>query len=72
MAKFSAKVRRPNGKTFDVPAETCKHCKGIGYLTKPIRFESRNAKGEDFHIHYAASGDKCPLCRGRGWIGIVG
>ena len=55
-----------------MPAETCPHCRGIGYLTAPLACESRNAVGEDFEIHRLESGDKCPMCVGRGWVGLLG
>jgi len=71
VAKFTAKVEGSDGESFDIPAETCPRCKGIGYLTSPLTYESRNAANEDFHIYRAESGDRCPLYVGRGGVGLV-
>src|SRR5215467_4644621 len=68
VAKFIGKIKGPNGETFDIPAETCPHCKGIGYLTGPLEYRSRRRGEDTFHIHRAESGDRCPTCVGKGWL----
>jgi RecJ-like exonuclease len=72
MARFMGSIMASDGTSFEMPAETCSHCKGIGYLTRPLVYESRNERGEDFRIRKLKSGDPCPMCRGRGWVGVVG
>ena len=72
MAKFMGKVARSDGTSFDIPAETCPRCRGIGYLTGPLTYK-RQTKGSDaMHVRRAGSGDRCPLCIGRGWVGVTG
>jgi RecJ-like exonuclease len=72
MAQFKATIKLADGDDFDLPAETCPSCKGIGYLTASFTYESRRADEDSFHIHKAESGDCCPTCLGRGWVGVLG
>jgi hypothetical protein len=67
MAKFMVKFG-----DGEIPAETCSHCNGIGYLTKPLTYKSRKPHEETAHIHRAGSADKCPMCLGQGWVGLAG
>jgi len=67
VAKFMGKI----GNT-DIPAETCPHCRGIGYLTKPLTYKRQTRGSDAVHVHRAGSGDRCPVCLGRGWIGVTG
>ena len=72
MAKFMGKIEKGNGESFEVPAETCHDCKGIGYLTSPLTYYSRRRGEKEYHIHRAESGDRCPTCVGQGWVGLLG
>jgi hypothetical protein len=68
VARFMGKVERADGTSVDIPAETCPRCRGIGYLTGPITYQSR-LRGDS---RRAKSGDVCPLCVGLGWVGLTG
>jgi len=72
MARFMAKLNLPDGKCIDMPAKTCDECKGIGYVTKSVACESRTRVDGEFRIHRTDSGDRCPMCVGRGWMGVPG
>ena len=72
MAKFMGKVEKANGESFEVPAETCPNCKGIGYLTSPLTYYSKRRGEKIHHVHRAGSGDRCPMCVGQGWVGQLG
>ena len=72
VTKFKGKIETSDGESFDIPAESCPHCRGIGYLTKPLVYESRRRGSDEFEVRRVGSGDKCPLCVGRGWIGLMG
>jgi hypothetical protein len=72
VAKFIGKITAPDGQSFDIPAKTSPDCKGIGYLTAPLRYRSRRKGEKHFYIHRASSGDRCPSCHGNGWIAWVG
>jgi hypothetical protein len=67
VAKFTGKI---GGS--DIPAETCPRCRGIGYLTGPLTYTMQKPGSDKKHIHRAGSGDRCPLCFGRGWVGVIG
>jgi RecJ-like exonuclease len=72
VAKFRETIELTDGTSFDMPAETCAQCKGIGYVTQAVTYTIQKARSETAHIHRAESGDRCPLCLGRGWVGVVG
>ena len=71
MAEFTADIT-VDGKTIKIPARTCEPCNGIGYLTEPYTYQSRRAGEMTWQIHRAESGDRCPTCNGRGWVGVIG
>jgi len=71
-ARFKAKVEMSDGESYEMPAETCRDCKGIGYLTRPLTYESRRRGERKMHVRRAGSGDWCPTCAGRGWVGFLG
>jgi len=72
VARFMGKIERSDGTSFDMPAETCPHCKGIGYLTGPLTYKGRRIGEKEHQFRRAGSGDRCPLCVGKGWIGLIG
>jgi RecJ-like exonuclease len=70
--KILGKVARSDGTSFNIPAETCPRCRGIGYLTGPLTYKHQTKGSDAMHVRRAGSGDCCPLCVGRGWVGVTG
>jgi DnaJ-class molecular chaperone len=69
------KVKRSDlapGKKYvrgEVDVETCDACKGIGYLTSHGTIQSVGADGDGkVHTYHGESGDRCPKCRGHGFV----
>jgi hypothetical protein len=69
MAEFRAKVTKGDGTELELNARTCSRCKGLGYLTESVTWQSHWFDDDEdrIHIHRAESGDPCPFCVGRGW-----
>ena len=40
MTKLTASITLPDGSEVNLPASTCSECKGIGYSTEPLVYES--------------------------------
>src|SRR5262245_18897131 len=55
VARFTAKITGGDGQSYDMPAEICLDCKGIGCLTAPLTYESRR-RGEDNPPHPSRRG----------------
>lgn len=74
MASFKRTITASGGRTIELPAVTCGTCRGIGYLTAPVAFESTSMVGPvrgKTRIIRAGSGDRCPFCFGRGWTAVL-
>jgi hypothetical protein len=71
MTRRMMTIDTPNGP-WTIPAITCETCHGIGHLTAKVTYEARREDEAEFTPQEGRSGDKCPMCNGRGMVGVVG
>lgn len=66
------KIITADGEEMEMPARECDRCDGTGVLARPVTLQWRSMEGDETYTVHAKPGDKCPACRGRGMVGILG
>ena len=65
-------VEGRDGQTADIDAEPCTFCDGVGTMREPKKYRTRGIDDDEYETRTVIMGEQCPMCVGRGLVGIVG